>query len=121
MADTETGSATVELALLLPLIVLLLVAMAEIAVVGRSQLELINAAREGARVAAVNPEPADAVEAVQRVLGAAGDHARVAVIRPQVVGEPAVVEVTLRHRLVPYAWGGGFIDLTASASMRVER
>lgn len=107
--------------MLLPLIVLLLLAIAEIAVVGRSQLELINSAREGARVAAVNPEPADAVAAVQQLLGPAGDEARVAVTRPQVVGEPAVVTVTLHHRLVPYVFGGAAIDLAATASMRVER
>lgn len=121
MADADSGSATVELALMLPLIVLLLVAMAEIAVIGRSQLELVNSAREGARVAAVNPEPADAVEAAQDVLGAAGVHARVAVTRPQVVGEAAIVHVTIHHRLVPYLFGGATIDLTATASMRVER
>lgn len=118
MADAESGTATVELALLLPLIVLLIVAIAEVAVVGRSQIELINGAREGARVAAVNPEPADAVAAVQELLG---PDARVAVTRPQVVGESAVVRVTVRRTLIPYLFGGAAIELTAAASMRVER
>ncbi|NND04436.1 MAG: hypothetical protein HKN91_16795 [Acidimicrobiia bacterium] len=118
MDSPESGSATVELALLLPIVLILILAMAEIAVVGRAQLELINGAREGARVAAVNPEPADAVAAVQELLG---DEARVAVTRPQVVGEPAVVRVTINHRLVPFLFGGSAVDLSAAASMRVER
>jgi len=118
VADSEAGSVTVELALLLPIILLLIMAMAEIAVVGRVQLEMINSAREGARVAAVHPEPADAVEAVQELVG---DQARVAVTRPQVVGELAVVRVTMRHNVLPFLFGGAAIDLSATASMRVER
>ena len=55
--------------MVLPLILALLLAVAEVAVVARTQLELVNGAREGARVAAVSPEPSDAVAAVQEVLG----------------------------------------------------
>ena len=118
VASSEAGSATVEFALLVPIILLLIVAMAEIAVIGRAQLEVINSAREGARVAAVNPEPADAVEVVHELVG---DQARVAVTRPQVVGEPAVVRVSVHHDVLPFIFGGAAIDLSATASMRVER
>ena len=117
----ESGSAAVEIALLLPLIVVLLLAVAEVAVVARTQVELVNAAREGARVAAVNPEPADAVKAVQQALGDLSDEARISVIRPHVVGDSASVSITLNHRLIPFLFGGTSVDLRATAAMRVEQ
>lgn len=119
--NDQSGLATVELALLLPLLVILVAVVVEVAVVARTQIELVNSAREGARTAAVSPEPAAAVAAAKAALGAAGDGARVAVTRPQVVGEPASVRVTIRHRLLPYFLGGAPVDLSAAASMRVER
>ena len=117
----QTGAAAVEIALVLPLIVALLLAVAEIAVVARTQLELVNGAREGARVAAVSPEPADAVDAVQQALGDLAADARISVTRPHVVGESAVVAIALRHRLAPFFFGGAGVDLHARAAMRVER
>ena len=117
----EDGSSTVELALLLPLIVILVLAVAEVAVAGRAQLEVVNSAREGARIAAVDPEVSGAVDAVKQVLGERGSDARVSVSRPQVVGESATVTVSVRHPVAPFIFGGSHIELRASASMRVER
>lgn len=117
----ESGSAAVEIALVLPLIISLLLAVAEVAVVARTQIELVNGAREGARVAAVSPEPADAVAAAQRALGDLAQDARISVTRPHVVGESASVAIALRHRLVPFLFGGTSVELRASAAMRVER
>jgi len=116
----ERGSVTVEMALVLPLVVLLIVAIAEVAVAARTQLEVLNAAREGARTAAVAPDPADAVVAAKRALGELGDQARVRVNRPRVVGEPATVTVVVRHRAIPEILGGVIVELEATASMRVE-
>ncbi len=106
---------------MLPLIVVLLFAVAEVAVVARTQLELVNAAREGARVAAVSPEPADAVAATQQALGEIADDVRISVVRPHVVGESASVSITFRHPLVPFLFGGTSVDLRSSAAMRVEQ
>lgn len=117
----QSGSAAVEVALVLPLILALLLAVAEVAVVARTQLELVNGAREGARVAAVSPEPAEAVAAVQQVLGELATEARISVTRPHVVGESAVVAIVLHHRLVPFFFGGAGVELRARAAMRVER
>lgn len=121
MARSEGGSATVEFALVLPLLVLVVLAVAEVAVIGRTQLELVNSAREGVRIAAVNPEPADAVQAALEPLGEASELARVSVSRPSVVGEPARVTVILRHTVAPFLFGGMDLSLRASAVMRVER
>ncbi len=117
----QSGSAAVEVALVLPLIVLVLLAVAEVAVVARTQLELVNAAREGARVAAISPEPADAIAATQEALGDLAEHARISVIRPHVVGESASVSITLHHRLIPFLFGGTPVDLPSRAAMRVEQ
>lgn len=119
--SNESGSATVELALLLPLLLVILVGVTEVAVAARTHLELLNAAREGARVAAVNPEPADAVATTETALGAMADHARIGVSRPSVVGEPAVVTIVLQHRVVPILFGGTSVELRARATMRVEK
>ncbi len=49
----STGQATVELVLALPLVVLVLLAVIQVALVARTQLVLVHAAREAARAAAV--------------------------------------------------------------------
>lgn len=115
------GSAVVEFALVFPLIVLLLVAVVEVAVVGRAQIEVVAAAREGARHAAVDPDPARAVAVVRAALGPAGDKARVSVERPHAVGAPARVTVRLPHAVAGAVFGGFTIDVRARAVMRVER
>jgi Flp pilus assembly protein TadG len=117
----ERGSAVIEFALVLPLVLLLVLAIVEVAVVARTQLEVVNASREGAREAAANPDPAAAVSAVQRSLGAAGRRAGVQVSRPHVVGERATVLVRLPHTLAAPLFGGVTVELRAKAVMRVER
>ena len=63
----DRGQATVELALAMPLLCLLLLGIVQIAVVVRDQIVAIEAARVGARAAAVSADPATAAEvAVQR-------------------------------------------------------
>jgi Flp pilus assembly pilin Flp len=53
----DDGQAAVELALVLPLLVLLLLAMVQVGLVIRDQVLLTHAAREAAREAAVDPAP----------------------------------------------------------------
>ena len=117
----DQGSVTVELALLVPLILLLAAMVIEAAVVARTQIELVAAAREGVRVAATTPDPAVALEAVKRVLGSRGDEARVNVHRPHVVGAEARVSISLPFRVDLPLLGGPTIPLSASAAMRVEQ
>lgn len=115
------GSATVELALILPLLAVLLVMIAEVAVVARAQIEVAGAAREGARVAATAPDPAEAVAAVRAALGPGAAVARISVHRPHVVGEAAKVTIALPHRIAVPLLGGFTVTLQADAAMRVER
>jgi Flp pilus assembly protein TadG len=118
----ERGSAAVEFALVLPLVLLVLRAAVEVAVAARVQLEVSGAAREGAREAATTPEPERAVAAVRRALGGdAGGRARVSVVREHVVGGTAEVVVRLRHRVAGPLFGGFDVTLVGRAVMRVER
>lgn len=111
-----------EFLLVLPLILLTLVACLEVAALARTRVQVVAAAREGARVAATHPDPADAVEAVRIALGEGlGGVAHVTVARPHVVGRPATVEVELRRRLVGPVLDGLSITLSGRATMRVER
>jgi Flp pilus assembly protein TadG len=119
---SDQGSATVEFLLVLPLIVLTLVACLEIAALARTRVEVVAAAREGARVAATHPDPAAAVEAVRAALGEElGASAHITVARPHVVGRPATVAVELRRNLVGPLLDGLSVTLSGRAMMRVER
>jgi Flp pilus assembly protein TadG len=111
----------VEFALVLPLVLLVLLAAVEVAVVARLQLEVSHAAREGARQAATRPGIDHAVEAARRSPGPAGDAARVSVTRDQHVGGLAEVVVRLPHRLGAPLLGGLEVVLVGRAVMRVER
>lgn len=117
----DRGSATVETALVLPLVLLLLVAVVEVFVVAGVHLRLTAAAREGARVAARAPEPEAAVSAVRDVLGETiGPRVRVGVRRSAVVGSPAEVVVTLDRPLVGPFLRGVVVPIRARAVMLVE-
>ena len=110
-----------ELALLVPLVLVLLLLIVEVAAAARTQIELVAAAREGVRVAAVNPDPAQALAATRGALGDRGDDARIRVHRPHIVGRVAEVTVTLeRHFALPLL-GRFAVPLAARAVMRVER
>lgn len=111
-----------EFALVLPLVLVVLLAVVEVAVAARTQLEVSHAAREGAREAAASPDVERAVGAVRRSLppGASG-RARVSVSRQHVVGGAAEVVVRLRHRVAAPLFGGFDITLVGRAVMRVER
>ena len=52
--DRDEGQAAVELALVLPLVVLLLLAVVQVTVVARDQVLVVHAARNAARAAAVD-------------------------------------------------------------------
>lgn len=111
-----------EFALVLPLVLVVLLAAVEVLVVARTQLEVVHAARVGAREAAATPDPDAAVAAVRAALGADNAaRARVGVRRPSAVGRPAVVTVELGHRFAVPLFGGLELRLSARAVMRVER
>ena len=67
----DHGQAVVELALAMPLVCLLLLGVVQLALVVRDQLLVIEAARIGARAAAVSGDPAEsATDAVGHAINA---------------------------------------------------
>jgi len=111
----------VEFALVVPLVLGLALGLVEVALVARTQMEVVNAAREGARAAAASPDPSDAVAAVRASLGGIGSSARVSVRRPDAVGRLAEVRVSLPYRVAAPLFGGAPVNISARAVMRVER
>jgi len=118
----ERGSVTIEFFLVIPLLIVVLAAGVQVISVARARVELLGAVREGARVAATTPDPARAVEAVRAAISPIErDRVRISVSRPAVVGRPARVTATMRHDLnIPFLDDLG-VDLSATASMLVER
>jgi hypothetical protein len=107
-ARSERGQATVEMALTLPLVVALLLVMAEVALAIRNQLYVINLAREAARHAAVDEPIGPVPSQVSVQLSNSGNN--------------VVAVVTIRHKVTtPLLSRIGPFDLTAQAVMRSER
>jgi Flp pilus assembly protein TadG len=115
----ERGQATVEFALVLPILVLALMAVLQVALVVRDHVAVVNAAREAARQASVDSDPSAAQWAARRSLP--HSHAEVGP-RPS-IGEPITVRVTYRsHTDLPLV-GALFPDplLESEIEMRVEK
>jgi Flp pilus assembly protein TadG len=117
----DRGQATVELALLLPVIVLLSLLVVQVAAVARAQVVVTHAAREGARAAAVDDDPGAAARAAAGSSGLEPNRLTVTSHR----GPPgATVSVTVTFRVptdVPFV--GALlpdVPVSADATMRVE-
>jgi Flp pilus assembly protein TadG len=119
----ERGQATVEAALVLPLVALLLLAVVQVGLVVRAEVLVTHAAREAARSAAVDPDPQAATRTAVsattldphrmtvQVQGRNGPGSRVQVD----VTYTAATDVPLVGSLI------GDVTLHATATMRVER
>jgi len=90
--NREQGQATVELALLLPLLALVTLAVVQVGAVARDRVALTHVAREAARAAVVDPSPA-AVRAAA-VRASSLDPARLRVVLRG--GDEVTVVVTYR-------------------------
>ena len=117
-AGDDRGQAAVELALALPVVVLLLLGMLQVALVGRDQLAVELATREAARAAAVSADPVAAARLAAE---------RVTTLRPlqvAVSAGPTTVTVTVTHpSATDVAMVGrmiGDVQLRASVTMAVE-
>jgi Flp pilus assembly protein TadG len=116
------GQATVEAALVLPFVALLLLAVVQVGLLVRAQVLVTHAAREAARAAAVDPDRDAAVDAAEHastldatrmkvdVDGRGGRGSHVAVR----VTYDAATDVPLIGALI------GDVHLEAEATMRVE-
>ncbi len=66
LRKNEAGQSLVEFALVVPVLILLVMGIIEFGWLFNAQLTLTSAAREGARVAVVNDEPADIRDAIEK-------------------------------------------------------
>jgi hypothetical protein len=118
-AKCERGQATVELALVLPLVFTLLALLFQIALVARDEILVTHAARDAAREASVTADVARITAAARQNLPGA----RVTVVRRGALGEPVEVAISyVAHTDLPLV--GMFLpDLTlhGRSVMRVER
>jgi anti-sigma regulatory factor (Ser/Thr protein kinase) len=119
----DEGQAAVELALVLPLVAILLLALVQVGLIVRDQILVVHAAREAAREAAVDADP----EVPKRAATASStlDPGRLTVETSDRGGPGSRVKIRVTYRAptdVPLV-GGAIPDVTleASATMRVER
>ena len=124
MRRSERGSAVVEFALVLPVVLLVLLALIQVAALARDRLVLTEAARAGARAASV--EDSDEAAATAARAAAAGldpDRLAVSVARAGARGSPVTVSVSYTVPIVAALAGWllpDSVDLHAEATMRQE-
>ena len=92
----QAGQAAVELALVTPLLFVLLLVVVQVGLVVRDEVLVVNAAREGARAAAVDPAP-DAAEKAAAA-GPGLDPARLRVTVRRGTGPGATVRVDVDYQ-----------------------
>lgn len=120
---SDRGQATVELALCLPVLVILVAALFEIGMLATDRVRLVHAAREAARVAVVEHDPQRVIEAAR----AGGLHDLDVVISPgpesRVQGSPLTVRLSYRPPGRVPLLGALFqkLELESRAVMRIER
>ena len=119
----ERGQSTVELALTLPILVLLMGAVVQVGMIVVDQARLWHAAREVARVAVVDADQARA-EGAARATGLSPVSVSIDPAPPyRRMGEPLTVDVTYRPSggvpLISAFFHG--LTLHAHAAMRIEQ
>ena len=119
-ARRPRGQATVELALVLPVVVVVLLLVVQVSLVGLAQVLVGHAARAGARTAAVEASTAAIRAAAADTPGLRADRTRV-LVGPR--GAPgSLVSVTVRYRVpteVPLV-GRLVGDPTVEATVRMQ-
>lgn len=118
----DEGQAAVELALVLPLVAFLLLALVQVALVVRDQVLVVHAAREAARAAAVDPTPTAARRAALAGAPLAESRLRLELSGHQKAGDQVEVVVSYRSPTNASIVGALIPDivLRAQASMRRE-
>jgi hypothetical protein len=120
----QRGSAAVEFALVLPLVMVMVLALVQVGLLAKDQLVLVGAARAGAREAAVSRDDGRARDAaVNAAVTLRANNVGVNVRRDGGVGTAVVVTVLYRaSAVVPFIeWlFPSAVELRATATMRQE-
>ena len=120
----EHGSATVELALVLPLVLTMTLALLQVGLLVKDQLVVVGSARAGAREASVSTEDSSVRDAVVEAAASLSPRGLdVAVHRSGGMGGAVKVSVVYHARpaipVVQWLFPSS-IDLSATATMRQE-
>ncbi len=117
-SDPDSGQATVELALVMPLIIGLLLIILTVGLVVRDQLAVWHAASAGARAASISPDSPDVVQqAVEDEVGLRPLHLRIVRDDDLITVEaqyPRTINLWLIKHIVPP------LTLSASVTMHVQ-
>ncbi|MEO8229703.1 MAG: TadE/TadG family type IV pilus assembly protein [Chloroflexota bacterium] len=130
------GQSLVEFAVILPVFLLILAAIIDFGLGLYSQMTVINAAREGARLGVVEPGNVAGIDARVQAMSTGLDQSRLTVsttcLRPAgssfvacsapqwQSGDAVVVKVDYGYRMLwPLAFGNS-IDLSSTVQMRIE-
>jgi hypothetical protein len=117
-SEPDSGQATVELALVMPLIIGLLLIILNVGLVVRDQLAVWHAASAGARAASISPDSPDVVQqAVEDEVGLRPLHLQIVRDEQLITVEvqyPRTLNVWLIKRIVPP------LTLSASVTMHVQ-
>jgi Flp pilus assembly protein TadG len=119
----DGGQSTVELAVLLPVLALAMLALVQIGLVGRDYLLVWHAARESARQAAVDPSASAALSGARRASpGLRSGNLSVTLAGGSSSGELVTARVHYRSPTeVPLVGSAlGDVEMTAEVTMRVE-
>ena len=117
-SEPDSGQATVELALVMPLIIGLLLIILNVGLVVRDQLAVWHAASAGARAASISPDSPDVVQqAVEDEVGLRPLHLQIVRDEQLITVEvqyPRTINLWLIKRIVPP------LTLSASVTMHVQ-
>ena len=118
----DGGQASVELALVLPLVMMVLLAVVQVGLLVRDQILVVHAAREAAREAAVDPSPDAPKRAAVASSTLAESRLTVTSSGRGAAGSRVRVDVAYRAPTAVPLLGAAVGDFTlrASATMRVE-
>ncbi len=121
----QSGQATIEAALTLPVVLVALLLIVQVGLVVRDSLALTQAAREGARAAAITADEAAAIAAVKRAAGPlVADGIEIEFVAANDRGDATTVRLSYveKLRLPIISRIASFnLPLRATATMRSER
>lgn len=117
----DGGQAAVELALVLPLVLVVSLAALQVALVARDQVLVVHVAREGARRAAVSADDPAVERAAEAATSLDGGRLRVRLDRRRTPGQVEVTAVYAAPTDVPLIGSlVGDVGLEATVRMRSE-
>lgn len=114
----EKGVSSVEFALILPILVMLMVGILEFGMAYSNYIAVTHAAREGARLAAVNQFSETIVR--EKAYPVNPDSISISYPNGNIHGEPVLVTIRYNKKIEIPLWGSIVVPLESWASMRIE-